>query len=1250
MEVFLRNLPPHLTGNALQKQLQPLMEGLHIVDYLAEKQRNRTYGHITFLKETDGQRFLQRHGEVPLPQTCSISAGPQRQPRTQAHLTLMGKHVFCKLSNREPHELTLRSIEYEAQQRQIAHDAPPDPVRTLEASELSCGYNTFVNGRLTFTAEWTARERCLVKFTKQSLVITLARRGIQLRISFQTIVEMLWWQDGSVCVTLSWAPTMIRTSNPKSMMNPDLAELLYYLTMAENSKPEQCPRLLAIDANHQTISEFCLTYHFKVPNPVTRHTDSDFHREISRLRQKQPFPVTRYDLGFQHAYLSRLGSFAAAAKAFRAQLADYNGTASLPFELLFLLEALLTNGYLHPTTLSALAQRLVDKFAAARASGGNQPPPVSVDAFKKLFDWIDYPSPGVQEDKFQVDGILSYLDEAEQLIREGYAVRSKFLDDTQNRARIFRAIVGPTRVTLHGPELEPMNRLLRKFPNHTSYFIRAQFCDESGQDLFFSPRISLDDVYDRFKLVLKNGIRVAGRLYKLLGFSHSSLRAHSAWLLAPFVHDGELHFSERIIRGLGDFGGIRSPARRAARIGQAFSETPYAVDLDADGISVHRIPDVERGARVFSDGVGTLSPAAADAIHAVLPRSKGLPTCFQIRWGGAKGMLALDPRLAGSQICIRPSMAKFDSADTRFLEICDVASRPLPMVLNRQLIKILEDMGAPADWFLRLSAKEVRRIRGITASVFNTATFLRTQAIGEAVHLHRFLRQTELMDLDYRQDAFLRGAIEAVLLRELRLLKHKARIPVRKGITLFGVMDETGYLKEGEIYVTYHDGSSSSSSRNGTVDGGGGGYRRFADPPGPGKVIVTRSPALHPGDVQTAWNNVPPEGHPLLNLRNCVVFSSCGERDLPSQLSGGDLDGDMFHVIWDPDVVDYVETFEPADYPRVKPLELDREVQLADMADFFVEFMKADDLGVVATRHMILADQREQGTLDKDCIKLAELHSSAVDFSKSGRPVEMSELPRANSWRPDFLASGPAIEIHDKSAIRLDQHTVREDGGDDDDDAGDEGPRHRYYYSDKILGRLFRSVDEQKIWSEDIKMVIDAGSASFWDEFLAHIHHRVRSSIGEVEWQHRTGEAHRIRLAYTDAIHGLTIDFAEHPHKPLTELEVFIGLIINRTGVHSRRQRDKSVRLKDEYEHVATWILQEMHNPTSVSGHTSELDALELCLACLYVGCLSEKEAREYGTTGAGKRNAVGESESFKVVAATALLKELSSLEKRING
>jgi hypothetical protein len=255
---------------------------------------------------------------------------------------------------------------------------------------------------------------------------------------------------------------------------------------------------------------------------------------------------------------------------------------------------------------------------------------------------------------------------------------------------IHKVTVTPTGFALHGPDPEAKNRILRRFPNHTEYFIRVQFCDEDGSDLQFNSNVSNEEIFNRFKSIFKNGIPIAGRVYGFLGFSHSSLRSHSAWFMAPFVYENKLQTYFSVINYLGTFDSIKSPARCAARIGQAFSETPVAISLVSPEVHIQMVDDVKSpdGSRVFSDGVGTISQPVMEAIQAVIPRRKlhDGPTCFQIRWGGAKGMLALDARLGDSRIMrVRPSMLKFESTDTENLEICDTANKPIPMVLNRQV-------------------------------------------------------------------------------------------------------------------------------------------------------------------------------------------------------------------------------------------------------------------------------------------------------------------------------------------------------------------------------------------------------------------------------------------------------------------------------------------------------------------------------------------------------------------------------------
>ena len=321
-------------------------------------------------------------------------------------------------------------------------------------------------------------------------------------------------------------------------------------------------------------------------------------------------------------------------------------------------------------------------------------------------------------------------------------------------------------------------------------------------------------------------------------------------------------------------------------------------------------------------------------------------------------MISYDSRLVGERLCLRPSMIKFSGSDATAIEICGAAYSPLPMYLNRQLIKILEDLGVPSEIFHSLQEDALEHLRMMTSSAINAAIHLEDNSIGLAAQLPWLLRNLEPLRLPFQADDFLRGAVEMAALISLRELKYRSRIPVEEGVTLYGIMDETGYLEEGEVFCVT---DTATEARNVIT----------------GLVTITRSPALHPGDVQVVRAVNVPADSPLFELHNCVVFSQKGKRDLPSQLSGGDLDGDLYNVIYHKGLRPK-KTFSPADYPRVPPQDIGRPVERRDMYEFFLRFMESDQLGRIATMHQVLADQAPAGTADTSCLILADLHSTAV--------------------------------------------------------------------------------------------------------------------------------------------------------------------------------------------------------------------------------------------------------------------------------
>lgn len=132
-------------------------------------------------------------------------------------------------------------------------------------------------------------------------------------------------------------------------------------------------------------------------------------------------------------------------------------------------------------------------------------------------------------------------------------------------------------------------------------------------------------------------------------------------------------------------------------------------------------------------------------------------------------------------------MIKFGGTNVSDIEICGSAVRPLPMYLNRPVIKLLEDLGVEDEAFMRLQSQAVAKLRASTLSAKSAAQFLQHNQIGEAARLPWLIRKLWSMGLQFRDDYLLRNTLETAVLVQLRVLKHKARIVVEKGVTLYGL-------------------------------------------------------------------------------------------------------------------------------------------------------------------------------------------------------------------------------------------------------------------------------------------------------------------------------------------------------------------------------------------------------------------------------------------------------------------------------
>ncbi|KAK0501884.1 RNA-dependent RNA polymerase, partial [Armillaria luteobubalina] len=209
-----------------------------------------------------------------------------------------------------------------------------------------------------------------------------------------------------------------------------------------------------------------------------------------------------------------------------------------------------------------------------------------------------------------------------------------------------------------------------------------------------------------------------------------------------------------------------------------------------------------------------------------------------------------------------------------------------------------------------------------------------------------------------------------------------------------------------------------------------------------GPCTISRSPVVHPGDIQQVIGVKPRDDMfcAFSHIRNAVVLPSAGERSLASKLGGGDLDGDIYDVVPNPDlmppVIDEAASYESAGTYQALDEDGDpRECDVNDIADFIVEYINSDVLGLLSDRLLVIAGAPNKGIYDKDCKQLAALCAQvgkAVDYPKQGVAVYINDnkLPRTLiRCKPDWHAA----EVVDPRSTD-------------------------YYESTRALGYMFRSI------------------------------------------------------------------------------------------------------------------------------------------------------------------------------------------------
>lgn len=508
-----------------------------------------------------------------------------------------------------------------------------------------------------------------------------------------------------------------------------------------------------------------------------------------------------------------------------------------------------------------------------------------------------------------------------------------------------KATITPTSLLLSSPSVETSNRVLRHFNQTQDRFLRVQFVDEAESGRMTMNSHNKEEIWKKLQRTLYEGIQIGDRRYEFLAFGSSQLRQSGAYFFCPTDHVS----CDDIRQWMGQVSHIRIVAKYAARLGQCFSTTREMKGVPIP--DVRRIPDIERNNHCFTDGVGMISPFMARMIVEELTLEVyNDPSAFQFRMGGCKGVLVVWPQAKKSEVYIRESQEKF-KADAKNLEIVKCA-KFTTATLNRQTITILEYLGVPKKAFLDILEKQIR--------LYEDAAKNNKVAIGmlkKYVDEHQYsLVLAEFLQAGFKtedcQEPFVANLLNLWRSWSLKLLKEKARIAIEQSAFVLGCVDETGTLRghsnatEGtsakdvnklpQIFLQVSDSKVYNTTK--VIKG---------------ICVVGRNPSLHPGDIRVVEAVDIPELH---HLKDVVVFPSTGDRPVPNMLSGGDLDGDDFFVIWDPTLIPERWNHPAMNYTSPPPPQLDRDVNVDDLRDFFVNYMKNDVLPLIATSHLALAD------------------------------------------------------------------------------------------------------------------------------------------------------------------------------------------------------------------------------------------------------------------------------------------------------
>ena len=603
-----------------------------------------------------------------------------------------------------------------------------------------------------------------------------------------------------------------------------------------------------------------------------------------------------------------------------------------------------------------------------------------------------------QDSEFNLNKFEEELENKYKIINADYISKGeKYITRASNNPkliRIQRSIITPTFTLFTPYVLDQGNRVLRKFLK-TPYY--GMICVFKTND-FSEDKWNNKFLIEFIKFILSKGLFLGEKQYTFFDFSQSQFRNMSCWLIID---------PEKILPKTGDYSKINIVAKYGARISQTLTTTVETTLIPKENIK--EIPEVEildengNNKYTFSDGVGKISVEISKKI-AESQNIKGIPSAFQGRFLGCKGVWTTMYDDHSGNIYIRPSQTKFgvEKKDFQYFELCEY-SRYIQAYLNRQIIMLLSALNISDEVFMNKLNEYKNRLED-------------EKFVLSLIHYDEWnsmFRDMYLNGINMSNDRLINSLVENNKNLLYNDLKNKARIYIEKSAYVMGIMDEFGILEYGEAYCHIQTKTIDLILNQ--------------------KCSVAKCPCLHPGDIRVLnFKKYDKDDENTKKYKcfepyiNVIIFPQKGKRPHPNECSGSDLDGDDYFVFYDKELIPK-ETVEPMDYTASSSKKEKKNIKLKNIIKYFAEYVNLNNLGIIGDAHYAMVDQDPKGADGEIPKSIAKKFSQAVDAPKTGVVSELTDDETPKRF-PHFM---------DKNKTKK-----------------------NVYYSHKILGKLYDKIKD----------------------------------------------------------------------------------------------------------------------------------------------------------------------------------------------